>query len=79
MKDLDLKLSVPLERSHTSPGPLLYVFMWSLGVSLTFSQPFTWTWVHRNLRDLGASATPGAWLLALFNLGEDLGFGDGIV
>lgn len=81
MKDLDWKHSLCLSGKKSNNTLDLYfsVFIWSPGVSLTFSQPFTWTWVHRNLRDLGACTTPGAWLLALFNLGKDLGFGDGIV
>ena len=48
-------------------------------MSLAFPQPLTWTRVHRNIWNLGASATPAARLLPLFNLGEDLGLGDGIV
>lgn len=48
-------------------------------VALALPHLLTWTRVHGHIRNLGASATPAARILALLNLGEDLGLGDGVV
>lgn len=49
------------------------------GACLASAQPLTWTRVHRDVGDLGASAAPAARLLPVLSLGEDLGLGDGVV
>lgn len=65
-------------KSHALPDPCFPVSSGLPGL-LPFSQPLTWTRVHRNIWNLGARATPAARLLPRFSLGEDLRLGDGVV
>lgn len=43
------------------------------------AQLLTWTGVHRHIWNLGGCTAPATRLLPLLGLGEDLGFGDGVV
>lgn len=61
------------------PWPFTSVSTWMPGACLASAQPLTWTRVHRDVGDLGASAAPAARLLPVLSLGEDLGLGDGVV
>ena len=72
-------LSSPLERRSRPPWPCPPLGPSDPLLSPRPSPPLTWTRVHRNIWNLGASATPAARLLPLFDLGEDLGLGDGVV
>lgn len=68
--------------SLVSPGLALsgsLLFSSPPAVALALPHLLTWTRVHGHIRNLGASATPAARILALLNLGEDLGLGDGVV